>query len=179
MKPKIGSVVQCTLQADGNIKFDVIGAGEIILHMDRVSVACKDYARFHGFKQRGVDAAARPCDTKTGKPAPVAEKFSAVKRVVDHLETGTDDWNMAGGGEGGKSLVVEAIARVQEIEYAEAEKRVEVLAKEKYEGDAKKCIAFLRQGARVMAAMDAIRKERTPAAKVDADAELDALTRAA
>ena len=175
MKPKSGSVVQCTLQADGNIKFDVIGAGELILHMDRVSVACKDYARFHGFNQRGVDAAALPCDTATGKPAPASEKYTAIKRIVDHLETGTEEWNMGGGEGGGKSITLEAIARVQGVTYEEAEARVEKHAKEKFEGDVKKTLAFLRTGARVMTAMDAIRKERTPAAKIDADEALDAL----
>lgn len=174
MKPKSNSVV--TVQQDGDlIHWDVLGAGRVTLDTRKISAANMQYAAFHGLKQRGSDGAAISRDPETGKPATPADKQAAIQEIVTHLESGTDEWRMVGVGGGGKSITIEAVARVKGVTYDEAEKYVDDYATRNYEGDRKECLAFLREGKRVMEAMAAIRAERAPKPKVDADKALDDL----
>lgn len=61
------------------------------------------YAAFHGFKARLVDTAAMSRDTKDGSSASPATKAAAIRKVVDHLESGTAAWSRVseGGPKGG------------------------------------------------------------------------------
>ena len=175
MKSKANAVVTATM-VDNGVEFVIAGVGKIRLDYAKLSAANLEYARFHGFKQRCVDAAALSRDTSTGKPAAPQEKFDAIKEIVDHYESGSTDWSMAGGEGGGKSLTIEAIARVNGTDYDTAEAQVATFAAAKHGGDVKKALAFLRTGARVMEAMDAIRKARAPKPVIDADAALSELS---
>ena len=146
---------------------------------------CRKRAEVHGWIQRLSDRAAKPRDTKTGRAATAGEKFAAIQELVEHYLSGSADWSMAGQGGGGKSLTVEAIARVKGIGYAEAEAFVEQFARGKrkmpdgsfmsYGGDTKAALAYLRDGKRVQEAMAELRAERAPQAKVDADEALEEL----
>lgn len=162
----------------GNITVDVRGVGILTLDLSKVHASNKEYAAFHGFKQRLVDAAALSADTATGKPATPQEKYDAIRLVVEHLNSGAEAWNRSGGEGAGRSITVEAIMRVKGYKtYEEAEKMVEDFAAKPvagggFDGDTKKALAFLRTGARVMEAMDAIRKERATAPVIDADKAL-------
>lgn len=172
MKVKAGSVIAVSLQQAGTILIQVKDQPDIIFDEAKASQANRDYARFNGWKQRFVDAAALSRDTTNGASASPKEKWEAMKELVDFYHEGGDVWARTGTGEGQKSITVEAIARVKGLTFEAAEAEVVAFAAKKYEGDTKKALAFLRTGERVMAAMDAIRKERMPAAKVDADAAL-------
>lgn len=89
-------------KVEGNtIVFTVKGAGELKLNMTDVHEANRVRAMGHGFVQRVSDAAAIARDTKTGKSATPEEKLAAMKRLVDHYESGAEGWSpiRAEGGE--------------------------------------------------------------------------------
>lgn len=172
MKPKSNSVVTVQQNEDGTIAVQILGAGLVTFDPTKASEKVKAHAMFHGFKQRLADAAAMSRNTDTGKAATPTEKEAAIRELADFYMTGTEDWSRVGVGGGGKSITVEAIAAIKGIEYDAAEAMVEEMAKAKYEGDTKKCLAFLRTGAAVGAKIEEIRKARMPAPKVDADAAL-------
>lgn len=173
-KPKSNSILTHVWDMEaGNITFRVKDAGDVVLDMTKVHADNVTRAAYHGFTQRVSDGAAIPRDTKTGLSATPAEKMAAIKAICEHYMSGSADWRLVTAADGGRALTVEAIARVKGVDYDTANGWVEEFAKAKYEGDTKKALAFLRDGARVREAMDAIRAERTPAAKVDADAALE------
>lgn len=70
------------------------------------------YARFHGYKARFVDSAAMSRDTKDGASATPATKAAAIRKVVDHLESGVAAWSRVseGGPKGG--YLFEALCKV-------------------------------------------------------------------
>lgn len=172
MKPKSNSVVTVQQGENGTILVQVLGAGLITFDPAKASEKVRAHAAFHGFKQRLADAAAMSRDPENGKAATPAEKEAAIRELAEWYMTGTDDWSRVGLGGGGKSITVEAIAAEKGIEYDAAEAMVEEFAEAKYGGDTKKALAFLRQGAKVAARIEEIRKSRLPAPKVDADAAL-------
>jgi hypothetical protein len=103
-----GGNVQATVkggQADGS---DWVR----VLDLSKVAAANLAYAAFHGIKQRAVDSAAIPADTKTGKPAAPTEKAEAIAAIFDHLESGSADWtvNKVSGVKGG--YLFEALCKV-------------------------------------------------------------------
>ncbi len=53
------------------------------------SVENRAYAMFHGFKQRIVDAMAADQGTA------IADKLDAARAIVDHLTSGSKEWNIA------------------------------------------------------------------------------------
>ena len=69
------------------------GVESITVHLDRLHIDNQRYAALHGLKQKVGDAAAIARDTETGKSATEEEKFAAMKAVVEHLESGTAEWN--------------------------------------------------------------------------------------
>ena len=164
----------------GTVTFQVKGQDDLVLHFDRLHPDIVERAALVGMAQvRIVDAAAVGVADDEGNIIPeaqrIAMKYRNMAALIEHYETGTSEWSRVGTGGGGKSITVEAIARVQNITYEEAEAQVEAFAEKKYDGDTKKALAFLRGGARVSAAIEAIRKERMPAPKVDADKALEEL----
>lgn len=175
MKVKSNSVVTVQQMEGGIIAITVLGAGDLTFDPAKADAANKAHAEFHGWKQRLSDAAAISRDPETGKPASPADKLAAIRALVEHYESGSAEWSRIGQGGGGKSLTIEAIAELKGVEYAAAEAMVVNMAAVEYEGDTKKFLAFLRQGAAVSAKMEEMRKARMPAPKVDADAALDEL----
>ncbi len=164
--------------AAGTVTFNVKDRTPLVLHADKLHPDIKLRAALVGMAQvRIVDAAAVPAADADGNIIPEAKrldlKHANMAELIEHYETGTAEWSRVGQGGGGKSLTIEAIARVQSKTYEQVEADVAEFAKKKHAGDTKKALAFLRTGERVMKAMEAIRAERTPAAKVDADAALD------
>ena len=160
------------------VTFKVRGHDDLVLHMDKIHPDNLRRAACAGFAQvRIVDAAAVPAADKDGNIIPgderVAMKHERMARLVNHYESGTPEWSRVAEGGGGKSITIEAIARVKGVAYDEAERYVDEYATRNYAGDRKECLAFLREGKRVMEAIAAIRAERAPAPKVDADAALD------
>lgn len=70
------------------------GAAELDLVLKQVHLDNHARATLHGFVQKVSDRAAKKCDPKTGKPAPVGEKFLAMKTLVEHLNSGSADWSL-------------------------------------------------------------------------------------
>ena len=176
MKAKSNSVVTTEVLESGSLRFTVLGAGEVMFNPANVHPANRAYAELHGWKQRIVDGAAISRDDVTGKPASPTDKLAAMQSLAEHYMSGAEGWSRAGTGGGGKSITLEAIARVSfKGDYEAAERSVESFAGEKFAGDRKKALAFLATGKRVMEMKAAIQAERTPAPKVDADAALNEL----
>ena len=178
-KPKSNSIVTHALNADGSITFAVLGVGALQFRPHMVAEANRRRAEYHGWIQRIVDAAAIGVTDSEGNVIPRDQrtrmKYHAMNEIIVHYESGSEEWSRVGTGGGQKSITIEAIARVLDIEYAEALEYVDRHAEKKYAGDTKKCLAELRKGKRIMSAMEDIRRERTPEPKVDADAELEEL----
>lgn len=82
------------------VKFSVKGAGELALDVAKVHVANRARAELHGFVQRISDAAAMARDSKTGASATPQEKFEAMKRLVEHYQSGSEEWSPARSVEG-------------------------------------------------------------------------------
>jgi hypothetical protein len=76
------------------IRFVVEGAGALDLELRKIHPDNAARAVLHGLVQKVSDRAAKKCDPKTGKPAPVGEKFAAMKTLVDHLNSGSADWSL-------------------------------------------------------------------------------------
>lgn len=169
---KKGNSVVTVAYVDGIMRVSVLGAGVIDFDKAKASRECRAEAEDHGWEQRLRDAAAISRDEETGQPATPADKYARVKRLADHYMSGAKEWALVGGGGGARSITIEAIARVKGMTFEQAEAEVEKFAKAKHDGDTKAALAFLRKGERVMAAMEAIRKERLPKPAVDADAAL-------
>lgn len=95
-KPKANSVVTSAYDAAAKtLTFRVLGAGEAVLHMPRVSQAVLDRFLIQGANQRCVNAAALEHDKTSGKAATPEQKFAGVQRLVDHYNTGTEDYSPA------------------------------------------------------------------------------------
>lgn len=155
----------------------VRGKPDIVLDMTKLHPSIIRRAACAGMAQvRIVDAAAVPAADKDGNIIPAEErltlKHERMAALVAHYMTGTDQWSRVSEGGGGKSITVEAIARVKGWTYEQAEAEVEKMADKNHGGDTKKALAFLRGGKAVSEAMAAIRAERAPAPKVDADKAL-------
>ena len=160
------------------VTFKVRGHDDLVLHMDKIHPDNLRRAACAGFAQvRIVDAAAVPAADKDGNIIPaderVAMKHDRMAALITHYESGTPEWSRQSEGGGARSITVEAIARVKGVSYEEADCYVTDYATRNYGGDRKECLTFLREGKRVMEAMAAIRAERAPAPKVDADTALD------
>jgi hypothetical protein len=116
MKTKSNSVITVTL--DGNMqKFNVLGAGELVLDLSKLAEAIRVRAMAHGMKQRISDAAAIPCDKDTGLPATPEEKLEAMRRLVEHYMTGSAEWSPARTSGGGATkdtsgITLQAMKRV-------------------------------------------------------------------
>lgn len=179
-KPKSNSIVTHTRNdATGVLTFNVLGVGSFEFDPTKAAPVNREHAEYHGWLQRIVDGAAIPVADPEGNIVPKSErsrmKYAAMIRLRDHYESGAEDWSLAGGGGGARSITIEAIARVFECEYEEAVEMVERHAEKKYAGNTKTALAKLRAEPKVQAAMLAIRQERLPKPVLDADSELDSL----
>lgn len=179
-KPKANSIVTHEYDDEsGIITFNVLGVGGLQFDPSKAAGANRLRAERHGWIQRIVDAAAIGVTDSEGNVIPKESrnrmKYHAMNDIITHYESGSEEWSRAGGGGGAKSITIEAIARVQSVDYDEAVELVERHAEKKYGGDTRKALAKLREAKAVQEAMRQIRDERMPKAKVDADAELEEL----
>lgn len=133
----------------------------------------------HGFNQRIPDAAAIGLTDADGNIIPKTERTRIKAERMNDLcrfyESGTEAWGRKGDGGGGRSLTIEAIARVKAIEYDRAVEMVDRHAATVCGGDRKKALRELAKSPKVQAAMNAIRAERTPVADETADDLLDSM----
>jgi hypothetical protein len=122
-----------TKQSGDSLTFTVAGAGEIILNVADIHPAVMRRAAIHGLTQRIADAAALSRNPDNGQPASPADKLAAMARLVDHYNTGTDQWGLrasgGGGAEGG--LTVRALAAVLGVSVADADARVTTAAEKR------------------------------------------------
>jgi hypothetical protein len=121
MAKRTESVIAWTLlNRDGEATVSMVGAcglravvkgvGNVDTFFDKLSDTVRHHAMVHGIKQRIGDTAARTRDQKTFKPATPEQKFDFMKKVSDHLQTGTEDWGMRAAGVGDDTrLLVAAI----------------------------------------------------------------------
>lgn len=174
-KRKSNSVVVVSYDAEGIMSINVAGVGAITFDKRKASAVCRAEAEDHGWEQRLRDAAAISRDDATGASASPQEKYDAVLALRDHYEGGATEWRLAGGAGGGRSITVEAIARVKGLSYDDASAMVDRHAATMKQ-DRKDALKFLATSKRVMEAINAIRAERMPAAKVDADKALDEIS---
>jgi len=126
-KIRSNAVVTVTYNADGTMLFEVLGAGSRKFDPAHCLGALQQRAMMHGFEQRIRDAAAIPRDPLTGKSADPAEKFAAMVRVIEHLET-ANEWDLprVGGGQPGDFAF--AIAETQKVPMEQAREFVKGLS---------------------------------------------------
>lgn len=174
---KANPVVSVVRLDNGNAQFTV-KAGMIdgsdyvrVLDISKISASNLAYAVFHGLKQRGVDTAALPANTKTGLAAPATEKAQAIDGMLDHLESGSADWtvNKIAGVKGG--YLYEALCKMYGHQKAPSEIRewLDKLSPAEQ--------AALREDADVAPVIAEIKKAKTAdAPKMDTKALLGGLT---
>lgn len=97
--------------AGRKLNIHVFQQGTLTLDLTQVAQANLDRATFHGFKQRIPDAAAIARDEGTGVSATPAEKFAAMKRLVEHYNSGAEGWALTERAAGEGTLLFQAIMR--------------------------------------------------------------------
>lgn len=137
-------------------------------------------ALVRGWYERFKDKAAVNRADADGNIIPKADhaaiKATRLASLAAHYETGTDRWSATGDGTGGgRSITVEAFARVRGITYAEADAKVTTHAETMFGGDRKKALANIATAQKVIDAVAAIRAERQPEADINADETVDSL----
>lgn len=90
---RANSIIQTQVMPDDVIRFVVAGAGELALDMAKLHGDNQRHAAIHGMIQRISDAAAISRDPKTGRPATPEEKLEAMRRLVEHYESGAAEWS--------------------------------------------------------------------------------------
>src|SRR5262245_56068561 len=164
----------------GTVTFRTKGHPDQVLEWAKLSPTVQKRAGLVGMAQvRIVDAAAVPMTDDDGnilsESTRIQMKFDRMGRLIEHYHTGTEQWTLQQAGGGGRSITIEAIARVKGMDYDTAKAEVEKFAVAKHGGDTKAALAFFRGSKSVSEAMQAIRAERMPAPKVDADKALTEL----
>ena len=103
-KAKENSVVTTSYDAEAQaISYTVIGHPTLTLKLSMVSEANKARAIVHGFGQRVVDAAAIPAEPLPATPegreaqkvARAARKHDLIQKVIEHYNSGSEDWSAA------------------------------------------------------------------------------------
>lgn len=168
---------------DGRMVFDYGTIGRLVFDPSKVSATNRARAMMHGLKQRIVDSAALDADA-SGK-VNVAQKYAEMQRVIEHLESGSEEWNLkpSAGTTGPASYVTQALVALasyqgQDTSTAELAnafvKRVADAPKLKLGGEMGKARKWLEANSKVI--RDKIAELRAAEAPVvDADAELSAL----
>lgn len=173
-KPKANSIITSAYDAKRNtLIFTVLGQGTVELDLNKVSAANLARAAVHGFNQRVPDAAAIGVTDKDGEVIPRDErtriKYERMNDLCRFYESGTEEWGRkAAAGEGsGRSITIEAIAKVKSLTYEDAEALVAKHADVSFKGDRKKALAQLRQATKVAQAILDIRAEREARKTID------------
>jgi hypothetical protein len=124
----------------------------LAVHLDRLSAANQRYAALHGIKQRVGDAGALGFDKELGRYATEDEKFTAMRRIADHLQSGAEDWEVRTAGEPKGGMLFTALTRAYPGKTAD-ELRAFIKARSKAEQ------AALLASAALKPHVDAIRAE--------------------
>lgn len=167
---------------DGKLVWTYPGIGELTLDPEKVSATNRHRFIIHGMKQRVNDAAALDAGPD-GKVDPKA-KFAEMQRMIEHLESGTEEWNVrAAAASGPASYVTQALVALgayQGVDVSDPEKanafvkRVADAPKLKLGGEMGKARKWLEANSKVIREKIAeIRAAEAPA--IDADAEMASL----
>lgn len=101
------------LTGDGSLRIDVMGFDSLVVQLRDISDAMIEQAALHGLKQKIVDAAALSRNPDTGRSATAADKYNAMKEVLDRIMAG--EWNKTrgdGSGTGAGGLLFAALCRI-------------------------------------------------------------------
>jgi hypothetical protein len=100
---KAAKVISTEILHNGSIKFIGIKAGDAGQNVERVlnpaaaSILLRQQAQQYGWIVRGTRMAAIERNPETGLPATPQYKWGKVAAWIEHVESGTDDWNMPKG----------------------------------------------------------------------------------
>lgn len=180
-KPRANSIIT-TKVWQRNLHISVAGVGEMVLDVDKVSAENRSRAMYHGFEQRIRDAGALLRNTANGASASAQDKFDAMKRIVDHLASGSTEWNIkaAAGGRTDSGLVIQAAMRVLKLTLEGLEFKIGEMA-DKHSMDRDGVLKNLASNPSIIRAMADIKAERAAQSDVGAkdllaemmDADLD------
>lgn len=177
---KANAVVTCKPEwTDGKLTavvYGVAGMDDIRMDLAAVHQSNRDYAEFHGWKQRGVDTAAISRDPKTGQAASPADKRDAIAKLVDHYMSGSEKWSRVAEGDAKGGLLFDALCRVYGHMKAPSEIRAWL------DGLTDKQQAALREDDEIAPVIATIKRERAAAGegeKVDTKGLLGTLKAAA
>lgn len=180
---------------DGKLVWDYPGLGRLVFNPDKASATNRARAMVFGFKQRIIDAAALDADATTGKVDPKA-KFAEQQRMIEHLESGSEEWSLkpqAGAGTGQVSYVTKALVQIGQFSGASAGlpgkvdvstaelanafvKRVAEFPPRGLKGEMGKARSWLEANSKqIREAIAAIRAAEQPA--FDADVEIEELAK--
>jgi hypothetical protein len=160
------------------ITFLVRNKSPLTLHMDKVHEKNRERAAYVGFGQvRIVDAAAIGTVDKNGKVIPEIErqaiKYRRMQALIEHYESGTDQWGARVAGPVDKSTtILQALCNTRREDMETVSKRVTAFAAKAHAGDLKAALKYLAGDPKVAA--EVVRIE-TLGAKVDADTMLSEL----
>jgi len=130
MQSKAKSNSVCTAvyaRGENTLTVKVLGAGSAVCRLNDVSIENRFEAMVRGMSQRLTNMAALGRDKATGKSATPAEKFARVKLAVDHYNTGSKVWRVAGEDGFDTGLVIQAMIRADVA--SDAEKANEIATK--------------------------------------------------
>lgn len=157
--------------------FTLPGVPVIELARDSLSAQVLERALVEGMSDRIIDTGAIDQKAPDGHIRTFSEKVAlkaeAVRAIVAHFASGTDQWSRkAGPGAGDGGLVIEAIMAVNSETRAQALERVEKWMKSLSKSRAVVLESFAANP-RVAKAMQELREVRVKAAGVDSNAMLD------
>lgn len=73
------------------------GLAPVVVHADRLSAPMQAYAVLHSIGHRVGDNAAIPKSAENGYTVTEAMRRAAVLQMADHMQSGTDAWDMKAG----------------------------------------------------------------------------------
>lgn len=118
MATKKGATVGTVIDG-GVLTINVEGFDPLVMDVSKIAAVNNERATMHGWKQRIVDASAIGKDLETGLSATPAEKYAAMKTLVDHYMGGSFEWS-PGRTEGSKrdegGITLRALAAVQGVD---------------------------------------------------------------
>ncbi len=157
---------------------DVPVLDEIKFDPSLVNENLRKFAEWHGWEQRLRDAAAKPCDKKTGKSASPQEKFAAIRRLAEHYLNGAESWNLkTGPGVGGAVSDDKQMLKAALAEYLPSvgKERTAEQIHEAVEGMKKPEISALLANAKIAAIVLRLREEKAAEMEVDGDELLEGI----
>ena len=178
MKVKSNSIVTHEVTEAGMILFQVKDAGAFTFDPAKASASIMKRAAIHGFIQRISDGAATgKRDEKTGVAFTAGDKFDRMQRIAEHMESGTDNWNLvvASGGQTEGGLVILAIVRAKLAEDVNSADQLVTRLMAKRGIERKDALNVWSSTGKVAEALAAIRAERAMMKAKSADVSAEDL----